>query len=287
MLSFLISSIVWNVSPEIFSLKLWNTSVSFAWYGLLFVAGLVLGQQILVYIFRREGKPMRDVEAITVYLFIAIVIGARLGHFVFYEWQLLVTHPGKWLRILVTPPFQGLASHGAMICMLLALYLYTRKRPDQSFFWVLDRVVIAVAVGGMMIRLGNLFNSEIYGKPTSLPWGFLLVRETNPALLPVVPRHPTQLYESLFCLLLLVFTFVLWKYKRHQLAAGVITGLFLILLFSFRFLIEFLKNNQSDFEQNLTLNMGQILSIPAIVIGLVILWMAQNRKTAVREVPAG
>jgi phosphatidylglycerol---prolipoprotein diacylglyceryl transferase len=146
---------------------------------------------------------------------------------------------------------------------------------------VVDRVVIVVSLGGAFVRFGNLMNSEIYGKPTDLPWGFIFLRETDPNLLPLVPRHPTQIYESLFCIVLLAITFWLWKQKRHVLADGFITGVFIVMLFTFRFLVEFLKTEQVDFERGMLLNMGQILSIPAVLAGLIILWMAnqtQKRK---------
>jgi prolipoprotein diacylglyceryl transferase len=183
---------------------------------------------------------------------------------------------------MFTPPFQGLASHGATITILLAVYLYARTKPDQSFLWVVDRGVIPVALGGAFIRFGNLLNSEIYGIPTSLPWGFLFVRETDPSLLPLIARHPTQLYESLFCLFLLGVTFYLWKYKRYQLPEGFITGIFIVLLFSFRFVVEFLKNDQSAFEASMQLNMGQWLSIPAIITGIIILFITKADKKAVQ-----
>jgi prolipoprotein diacylglyceryl transferase len=131
-----------------------------------------------------------------------------------------------------------------------------------------------------LIRIGNLFNSEIYGEVTEVPWGFIFLRETDPALLPIVPRHPTQLYEALFCFFLLGLTFFLWKYRRQVLAEGFITGLFLILLFSFRFLVEFLKNNQESFEDGMPLNMGQLLSLPAILMGMFILFSIQRRSLA-------
>jgi prolipoprotein diacylglyceryl transferase len=177
---------------------------------------------------------------------------------------------------MVTPPFAGLASHGATIVIPLCLYLYSRKKKDQPFLWVIDRVVITVSLAGALIRFGNVMNSEIYGTPTSLPWGFLFVRETDPDLLPVVPRHPTGLYESLFCLVLFAITFYLWKYKRHQLGDGFITGTFLTLLFSFRIFVEFFKNNQSSFENSWSFNMGQWLSIPAIIAGILMMRYALN-----------
>lgn len=279
------SAITWDVSPHLFTLRAFGNEIPIAWYGLLFAVSFLLGQQLMAYIFRQEGKPAADLDTLTIYTILATVIGARLGHYLFYEWELLLGQPLRWLTDLVTPPFRGLASHGATITILTALYLYARRRPDQPFLWVTDRVVIIAPLAGMLIRTGNLLNSEIYGTPTTLPWGFLFVRETDPALLPVVPRHPTQLYEALFCLVLLVLTFCLWRYKRQSLPIGTNTGLFITLLFSFRFLVEFLKNDQSDFEQGLALNMGQILSIPAILVGLLILWYARRNAYRLRPTP--
>ena len=279
------SAITWDVSPDLFTIRAFGTEIPIAWYGFLFAMSFLLGQQLMAYIFRKEGKPASDLELLTIYTVLGTVIGARLGHYLFYEWELLLGDPLRWLADLVTPPFRGLASHGATIAIPAALYLYARRKPDQPFLWVVDRVVIIASLGGILIRLGNLLNSEIYGTPTSLPWGFLFVYETDPALLPVVPRHPTQLYEALFCLFLLVLTFCLWRYKRQSLPMGIITGLFITLLFSFRFLVEFLKNDQSAFEQGLALNMGQILSIPAILVGLLILWYARRNAYRLRPAP--
>ena len=271
------SSIIWDVSPEIFNLNIFGLNLPITWYGIFFASGFLIGQQILHYIFVRDGKTNKDVDRLTLYVVIATVIGARLGHYLFYEWQLLFAAPLSWLINLVTPPFAGLASHGATIAILIALYMYSRKEINRSFLWVVDRVVIPVSLGGAMIRFGNLFNSEIYGKPTDLPWGFIFAQEANPALLPLVPRHPTQLYEALFCLVLLGLTFYLWKTKRQLLPEGFITGIFMVLLFSFRFLVEFLKNNQEAFEREMVLNMGQILSLPVVIAGSVILfWSWRN-----------
>ncbi len=276
--SCLILYIIWNVSPEIIILNLFGTTLPITWYGLFFALSFVTGQQLGLYIFRQDGKPAADVERLTIYVVVGTVVGARLGHFLFYEWEQLFMHPWQWLTTLITPPFQGLASHGAIIGILFSLFWYSRKKPDQSFLWVIDRVVIAGSFS-FWIRLGNLFNSEIYGKPTTLPWGFVFVREVDPALLPVVPRHPTQLYEALFCLFLLGLTFSLWKFRRHRLPAGFIAGIFIILLFSFRFLVEFLKNNQAGFEGGMDLNMGQVLSIPAILVGTAILIFSRKTVT--------
>lgn len=277
----MLTFIIWDISPRIFTLELFGTEFPITWYGLLFAASFLIGQWLISYLYARDHKPASDVELLTLYVVIATVVGARLGHYLFYEWELLISQPGQWLTSMLSLPFKGLASHGATIALLTALYVYSRKRSDQRFLWVADRVVIGVSLGGALIRLGNLMNSEIYGKPTSLPWGFAFVQETDPELLPVVPRHPTQVYEALFCLFLLALTFCLWKRKRQLLSDGIITGIFLILLFSFRFLVEFLKTNQEVFEDTMTLNMGQILSIPAVLMGLGILFTAFRKNSSV------
>lgn len=274
----LITFILWDFDPTIIELSVFNHAWPIRWYGLLFAAGLLASQQVLYHIFAREGKPRQSVDNIAVYVVVATIIGARLGHYLFYEWQLLLEQPFQWLIDLITPPFAGLASHGATVGVLFGLYLYSRKYQDQTFLWVVDRIVIVASISGAMIRLGNLLNSEIYGTPTSVPWAFLFVRDTDPAMLPAVPRHPTQLYETLVCIFLLVLTFYLWKTRRSTLPDGVITGIFMVILFTSRFLIEFLKNNQKDFEQTIQLNMGQILSIPVIIAGAAILARAYRRR---------
>jgi phosphatidylglycerol---prolipoprotein diacylglyceryl transferase len=282
------SYIVWNVDPEIFSATIFGTEIALRWYGVLFAACFAIGHQLLLHIYKREGKTERDVDALTVYVAVGLIVGARLGHFLFYEWETLIATPGIWLLELVIPPFSGLASHGATIGILLAIYFYSRSRKDQPFFWVADRISILAAVGATFIRIGNLMNSEIYGDRTSLPWGFIFERETDPNLLPLVPRHPTQLYEAIFAVLLFFITFSLWKKKRSEIPNGTITAVFLIVLFSSRFLIEFLKNSQKDFENTLFLNMGQLLSIPAIIVGIIILIIGNRTKrknASVQSVP--
>lgn len=274
----MLAYIIWDISPNVITIDLFGTSLPVHWYSLLFASSFLVGQWLLSSIFRSDGVAVSKTESLLLYMVIATVIGARVGHYLFYEWELLIAQPLDWFLSMISLPFYGLASHGANIAILLALYLYARKPDNPPFLWLADRVVIAVALGGALIRLGNLFNSEIYGKPTNLPWGFVFVRETDFNLLPLVPRHPTQLYEAFFCLLLFALTFYLWKQKRHQLAEGTITGLFMVLLFSFRFMVEFLKTPQEDFENAMLLNMGQWLSIPAILIGILILFYAQKQK---------
>ncbi|HTF18403.1 MAG TPA: prolipoprotein diacylglyceryl transferase [Chryseolinea sp.] len=267
----MLSYVSWDFDPVIFDLAISGHDWSLRWYGVLFALGFVIAQQVLFYVFTRDGKSRQSVDILTIYLIVAAIVGARLGHYLFYEWPLLIERPADWIVELITPPFAGLASHGGMIAILLAVYLYSRRYKDQPYLWVLDRLAIAAPVSGAMIRLGNLFNSEIYGTPTDMPWGFVFVRETDPALFPLVPRHPTQIYESLFCVFLFLLALYLWKTRRHSLPNGVIFGIFMTLLFTSRFVIEFVKNDQVEFEGNYPLNMGQLLSLPAIAIGVAVI----------------
>ncbi len=262
----------WDVSPDILSTEYFTIR----WYGLLFALGFLIGQQILFYIFKKEGKPQSDVETLTVYMVIATVIGARLGHCLFYEPDYYLSNPIEILKIWEG----GLASHGATVGILFALYLYARKKKDQSYFWVVDRIVITVALAGMLIRLGNLMNSEIYGHETTLPWGFIFELRGE-----TVPRHPTQIYEALFCLILFITLFAIWNKYKSKTREGLLLGIFLITLFTFRFFVEFLKENQVAFEDNMVLNMGQILSIPAVLGGVLVLIIADRnakKKAAIR-----
>ncbi|CAA9288733.1 MAG: Prolipoprotein diacylglyceryl transferase [uncultured Cytophagales bacterium] len=267
MLSFL-QYITWDVSPEIFDTEYFSVR----WYGLLFALGFLLGQQILIYIFKKEGKPESDVEVLTVYMVLSTIIGARLGHCFFYEWDYYSQNPIKILKIWEG----GLASHGATIGILFALWLYARKKKDQSYLWIVDRIVITVALAGCLIRLGNLMNSEIIGKPTDVPWAFVFTSVDK------VPRHPAQLYEAITCFILFGFLFWLWNRRKAKTPEGSLLGIFLIYIFGLRFVYEFLKENQVKFEDELALNMGQILSIPAVLGGIFVLLIA-NRNARKRD----
>ncbi|GAB3535349.1 prolipoprotein diacylglyceryl transferase [Pontibacter brevis] len=261
--------IPWNVDPEIFSIG----PLSIRWYGLLFALGFVIGQRILTKIYVAEGRTEGDVDVITLYMIIGTVVGARLGHTLFYAPDYYLSNPIEILKIWEG----GLASHGATIGILFALWLFSRRQ-RFDYMWVLDRIVIVVALGGALIRLGNLMNSEIFGRPTDLPWGFIFYRSAEYSQ---VPRHPTQLYESLSVFLLFVVLYWLWNKYKAALPRGLLFGLFVTFLFSFRFLVEFLKENQEAFEDEMALNMGQILSIPLILVGLFILFKVwQNPKPA-------
>lgn len=250
----IISSIWWTVSPEILKLG----PFSLRWYGLLFALAFVFGYVILSKIYKKEKKSLEDLEQLSIYVILGTVIGARLGHCLFYDPAYYLTNPVEILKVWRG----GLASHGAAIGILTAIYLFSKKKKDQNIIWILDRLIIVVALGGAFIRLGNLFNSEIIGKATDLPWAFVFVRVDE------IPRHPTQLYESLFYFLSFIILYFIYQKKSVTLKPGFLFGLFLILIFGFRFFIEFLKENQSAFESALPINMGQILSIPFVLLGL-------------------
>jgi phosphatidylglycerol:prolipoprotein diacylglycerol transferase len=392
--------IIWNGSPELFSIG----PVTLRWYGLLFALGFLISQQILYYMYRQEGKPQNDVDTLTIYMVIATIIGARLGHIIFYEPETIWENPLSIFLPFEFNPFrftglQGLASHGGAIGILFALWLYSnysitfsrtepgvagseaktrngvfitkRIKPGQSYLQVLDRIVILVALTGALIRLGNYFNSEILGKPSDAPTAVVFISRVTDSIMgdrddpnnivesvtvhknelaengsdgrvpikififfkPGIPenrvgvfcrgevkkdlfyasefveespntplafetiydekanqvmarvyavgiaRHPAQLYESISCVLLFIFLFSIWARYKINLPEGRIFGYFMIILWSLRFTYEFLKISQVSFEDSMPLNMGQILSIPMVLVGIVIL-VRSYRKAA-------
>lgn len=360
----LLSYIIWNTSPDIFSIG----PVTLRWYGLLFALGFLLSQQILYYIYKQEGKPEKDVDTLTIYMVIATIIGARLGHVLFYEPGRYLSNPIDILKIWEG----GLASHGAAFGILFALWLYARKKkPGQSYLQVLDRIVILVALTGALIRLGNFFNSEIIGKPTESNSGVVFARNVSEVLKsdPIVeevyftdgkgqgleqryrpikllvafkagidslraasfmnitfyermmyswnvrehlyideslnfklgkedngqyaavvstyaiPRHPAQLYESISCVLLFALLFWLWYRDKANLPPGRIFGIFMIVLWSLRFLYEYLKEVQVsaelDFIEKYGMNYGQLYSIPLVLAGIVVLILSYRSKNQV------
>ncbi|TDB64091.1 prolipoprotein diacylglyceryl transferase [Arundinibacter roseus] len=261
----MIAYITWNASPDIFTIpEFWGIGpLTIRWYGLLFAAGFLIGQQIMAHIFKKEGKPLADIDSLTLVMVASTVLGARIGHFLFYEPSVLFTNP---LEVLL-PPYAGLASHGALIGILFGLWLYTRSRKatGQTYLWLTDRMVIVAALGGAFIRFGNLMNSEIVGTITDKPWGFIFMQNLEYSQ---YPRHPSQLYESITCFILTIVLFVIWNKRKAATPPGLLLGIFLIWIFGLRFMYEFLKENQVSFEDTLPLNMGQFLSIPAVLLGI-------------------
>ena len=266
--------IVWNVSPEIFTFPDWLPLLGgrgIRWYGLLFAASFVVGYFIMLKIFKREKISEKVLDELSSYMLVATVVGARLGHCFFYEPAYYLAHPIEIFKVWEG----GLASHGAAVGIILALYFFSKKH-NKHILWTLDRVVVVVALAGFFIRTGNLMNSEIFGYITTLPWGFKFVNYHDPAM-NGDPRHPTQIYEGL--LYLASFFFLYYSYfKLHKgKKLGYIFSMFIILIFGIRFFVEFLKEPQVGFENSMALNMGQLLSIPFVLAGFVILYLGKKQ----------
>lgn len=378
--------IIWDKSPNLFCLD----GFVIRWYSLLFASGFVIGQLLLHYMCKKEGKSSAQVDLLTLHIILGTMIGARLGHVLFYDFAYYAQHPLESIFPIVFEPsfkfvgYQGLASHGAAIGIFAAIYFYVNyavkislwppkcrltrlAEVRESYIWVLDRILIFVALAGCLIRIGNFMNSEIIGKPTQKQYGVLFARDITQriqqsskaiayakvcksdaskgveALYPPIdlvigfkshyleeesihqflvhnikyllttdryitkhlyesegyplqyhlsqdrkgayvahittmgiPRHPAQLYEALTCLLLFGILFYRWWRVQGQLASGSNLGLFLVYIFGLRFLYEFLKENQVAFEDKLLLNMGQWLSVPLILVGIVFLFYGRK-----------
>lgn len=352
--------VVWSPNAAVFP-----SFERLRWYSLLFALGFIISQQIMFYFFRKEGQDEKLVDKLTVYMVLATIIGARLGHVLFYEPEKYLSNPIEILKVWEG----GLASHGAVVVILFALYLYARKVPTQSYLWVVDRIVIVTAMTGALIRFGNLMNSEIGGKPTGEDSGFVFARDTEEimetlkipitkvnaykpdnrsqelsgtGIVPVnfdihiekgnyaesdlrmtietdvkyvltrfnsslqnfsespenplqfdlvdkgdhylatiythgVARYPTQIYESVSYFVIFLILLALWVKFKSRLPDGLLLGMFLFLVFGMRFVWEFLKENQVAFEENMSFNMGQWLSVPLVAIGLVLVLLALKK----------
>ncbi len=256
--------IPWDPDPVIFTLG----PLAVRWYGVLFASGFLFGYIIMRRIFRNEGIGDVVLDRLTIYMAIGTIVGARLGHCFFYEPAYYLSNPLEILYIW----HGGLASHGAAIGILLALWIFVRKE-KKSMLWILDRIVIVVALAGALIRLGNLMNSEIYGVETTLPWGFVFLRNGENS-----PKHPTQIYEALSYLAIFVLLFRIYWRNKGKFLTGINFSLFLILVFTARFFIEYVKEDQVDFEAAMRLNMGQWLSIPFVLAGLLLLIYSYRKK---------
>ena len=363
MLTLIFNALVWAPQKEIFRIP--GIDHPIVWYGLLFASGFIIGQQIMFRIYRKEGLPSRDIERMTVYMVVATVIGARLGHCLLYDPVGYLSDPISILKVWEG----GLASHGGALGILVALWLYVRssKTKGQSWLFVLDRIVIVVALGGAFIRMGNFVNNEMLGIETKSSAGVVFLTKEEDTMerssqsietvdaykgigddyfagrVPVeleitftkglseadvntmlqkleaqlknpegpyatnlfmpgespmdytldqtnnvytayvqaygIVRHPAQLYEAIYCILLCVFLYWLWAKKRKKLREGVMLGIFMVVLFTLRILDEYLKLNQEDWEEGLALNAGQMYSIPLILMGIVILIYAYRKPT--------
>jgi len=258
----------WNVSPEIFNIG----PLAVRWYSLLFALGIILSYQVMSIFFMNEKKSIKDLDLLTIYVVIGTVVGARLGHCFFYHPDYYLSNPLEIFQIWKG----GLASHGAVIAILLSLYFFIKKKPEFSFLWLVDRLVIVGALAGCLIRVGNFFNSEIIGIPSDLPWAVVFERVDN------VPRHPAQLYEAIAYLIIFLFLFFYYKKLKGKTQNGLIFGYFLVLLFGARFLLEYVKDFQTDVESQMLFHIGQYLSIPFVLVGIYYIFRAIRNKNKSR-----
>lgn len=299
----------WNVSPEIFNLG----GISVRYYGLLFALAFIFGYKVEEKMFQSEGLSQKWLDKLWIYVAIATVIGARLGHCFFYDWGYYSSHP---LEIILPVRFeggfhftgyQGLASHGAAIGIIAGLWYYSKKVSKKSIFWILDRAVVPIALAGFFIRMGNFMNSEIIGAPTFVPWGFHFLRVDDSEWIKAVfsteqiaqylkdgiiaktrtglhfLRHPAQLYEAICYLIsFAVLMHLYWKTKVKE-RQGYLFGMFLVLIFTARFVIEFFKEVQEPWEAEMALKMGQWLSIPFVLFGAFMIWYSSRKKVKVRN----
>lgn len=264
----MLSFIHWNVDPEIFALG----KLSIRWYGFLFAAGFLIGYNIAERMLKSEGVSQKWIDSLFFYMIIATVVGARLGHVFFYGWDFYSQHPEEIIKVW----HGGLASHGGALGILVALYIHSRVVTKRTMLWALDRVVVPTALVAVFIRTGNLMNSEIYGIQTNLPWGVIFERNGE-----LVPKHPTQIYEALAYLLAFgVLMYLYWRTAAKN-RPGLLLGVFFILIFAARFFIEFIKEDQEAFEAGMMLNMGQKLSIPFVLVGILLLYRALRKPEVV------
>ncbi len=267
----------WNLDPVIY----WITETfPLKYYGLFFMTGILLAHYVAKRIYIKENIPVENLEKLFIYVVVGILLGARLGHCLFYDPSYYFANP---LEILLPIKkigdtyqfigFQGLASHGGTIGVLIAIGIYCKKY-KTNFLSVLDRIALVSPIVAAFIRFGNFMNSEIYGKPTNGDWGVIFQRDD------LIPRHPTQLYEAFSYVLIFGILMLIYNKKKVK-VNGLILGVALILIFTARFIIEFFKENQVDFESGMIINMGQILSIPFIIIGLILI--LAKKKPSVQQ----
>ncbi|QDF76522.1 MULTISPECIES: prolipoprotein diacylglyceryl transferase [Shewanella] len=253
---------IWNMDPVMVSFM----GLTIHWYGVLFATAIASGFQVIKHIYVREGLDVESLDNLLIYCVVGIVLGARLGHVLFYDPGYYFAHPAKILAIWEG----GLASHGGTVGVVLAMYYYKLK-VKLPFLFLLDRLAIATGIFCVFVRLGNLANSEILGVATDKPWGIIFER------IDMVPRHPAQLYEALAYLVIFITLWLLYRYTEMKRREGALVGLFLALVFGARYLIEFVKVRQAEFALDWSLSVGQMLSVPFVLAGLTLLVMAYLR----------
>lgn len=263
-MDFIFNVIHWSGAENIFSIG----SFGIRYYSMCWLLAFLVAYILMLQVFKREGKTQDDLDKLTLYIFIGTILGARLGHCLFYEFDYYIQRPLEMLLPFRKGEdgwhftgFQGLASHGAAFGILTALYLYSKKT-KTDFLWITDRLILVVPIAGAFVRVGNFFNSEIIGKAAdpNLPWAIVFTQVDN------IPRHPGQLYEAVGYVLLFIALWVFYQKNQHP-KPGLLFGIFLVCLFGIRFFVEFFKENQEAFESDMFINMGQLLSLPFILAG--------------------
>jgi len=257
---------IWNANPILLKLG----PIQLYWYGLLFVGSFVVGLYILTWVYKREGKDPEILETLFVYIIAGAAIGARLAHCFFYEPSYFLEHPIQIFYIWNG----GLASHGGVIGVLLAVWLFTRKY-NESYFWLLSRIAIPAGLSATAIRIGNFMNSEIVGIPTDVPWAIIFQR------VDMLPRHPSQLYESVTYLFVFILLLSVYRAVKPTFATKILPALFFLTIFTARFFLEFVKRKQAHYTTDLPFSTGQMLSIPFIILGLSwLIWafVSENKK---------
>jgi prolipoprotein diacylglyceryl transferase len=271
-------AITWDIDPILFQIG----TFGIRYYSLLFALGFVIGYFVVKKIYQQEQIPIKELDNLVIYVVFGGLIGARLAHCLFYDWEYYLSGWKEIIEIILPISFypefhfvgyQGLASHGGAIGIIIAMLLFRRKSTKKNILWLLDRVAVPTGFAGACIRFGNLFNSEIYGHQTDKAWGFIFVQNGD-----TWASHPTQIYEALCYITTSLVLMYLYKFERFRNARGFLLGIFLIMIFTARFFIEFLKNNQVAFEENLSLNMGQWLSIPFVIGGALLVYISLKIK---------
>lgn len=257
--------IEWN--PNLVAVQAFGLTIH--WYGALFAMAFLIGSWILGHFFKRERIPKKHLDPLLITMVLSTVVGARLGHCLFYAPEYYLANPMDILKVWEG----GLASHGATIGILLGLWIFSIKVKATPFLWLIDRLVVTIALGGAMIRFGNFINGEILGKPTSGDWGVIFLR------IDAIPRHPAQLYESLTYLALFGLLWLLYHKSEASRIPGRMGGIFLTITFGSRILIEMVKENQEAFEEGMLLNMGQLLSVPFILLGLFLILYGNKQRS--------
>ncbi|NQW31027.1 MAG: prolipoprotein diacylglyceryl transferase [Ignavibacteria bacterium] len=258
----------WNIDPTLFTLG----PLSPRYYGLLFAGAFLASYYFMRIMCNDAKKSQQDLDSLTITIIVSTIVGARLGHVLFYEPQIITQ---DFMEVFAVW-HGGLASHGGAIGIITGLWIYHKRKKGYSMTWLLDRLAIVAAVSGLLIRVGNFFNSEILGMPTTMPWGVWFKRVD---ILPIY-RHPAQLYEAVLCLVVFV---LLWRLYKGGLAfrkPGMLIGLFMVLIFIGRFVIEFVKERQVGFEAGLLFDMGQLLSIPFVLAGAYYIWKASKTQVS-------